>query len=153
MYKYITTTAALAFVVLSLTACGDKEKNTTVTRYASDKCSLDSIGGKNDLITYGKAGSTLMAGWAYDTTTKASPKELQLRLAGATGSPETIKVTELLDRPDVVKAFNNSEILKSGFSLNADLSALKPGAYVITIEIPHGGSMLVCNTQKTLVIE
>lgn len=153
MYKTISTLSVLAVCLASLAGCNEKVENKTVTHYSSDMCSVDLIAGKTNATAYVQRGTVNFAGWAVDTSKQIAPERLRLRLTGLEGKPHVFGDPAIVDRPDIVTAFHNEKLLKSGFSFEADLSALAPGGYGIILEIPDGNSLLVCQPKKVLVIQ
>ncbi|WP_104902673.1 hypothetical protein [Pseudomonas sp. LH1G9] len=159
MYKMIAAISFLALTAATMTGCNDKDGSKgnaaagKTTYYPSDKCTFDTIGGKTGASVYVPRGVVQFTGWAIDTVNQSSPKELKLRLIGYKGDPATFKEYTVVDRPDLVKAFNNQKLLKAGFSFKADLSALEPGGYSVSIEIPGESSSLLCQSKALLVIE
>ncbi|KPC32509.1 Uncharacterized protein ABJ99_4532 [Pseudomonas syringae pv. cilantro] len=159
MYKMIAALTFLAITSATLTGCNEKEGNpgnaaTTKTNYySSDKCAIDSIAGKRGTSIYVPRGIAEFNGWAFDTANQDAPKEIRLRLTGYKGTPATFKNPTIIDRPDLIKAFNNEKLLKSGFSFKADLSSLESGGYSVVIEIPGANSSTLCQTRVLLVIE
>ncbi|MBX7277826.1 hypothetical protein K2E96_12290 [Pseudomonas sp. ERGC3:05] len=159
MYKIIAAISFLAITSATMTGCNDKEGSkgsaatAKTTYYPSDKCTIDTIGGKTGARVYVPRSIVQFNGWAIDTVNQSSPKELKLRLNGYKGDPATFKEYTVIDRPDVAKAFNNQKLLKAGFSFNADLSSLEPGGYSVSVVIPGENSSLLCQSKSLLVIE
>ncbi|AHG41916.1 hypothetical protein N018_17540 [Pseudomonas syringae CC1557] len=159
MYKMIAAFSFLAIASVTMTGCNDKEGSqgsaatTKTTYYSSDKCNIDSIAGKTGASIYVPRGVAEFNGWAIDTANQDAPKEMRLRLTGYKGTPTTFKSPTIIDRPDLVKVFNNEKFLKSGFSFKADLSSLESGGYSVVIEIPGANSSLLCQAKVLLVIE
>lgn len=159
MYKMIAALSFLAITSAAITGCNEKEgnkenvANTKTTHYSSDKCAVDSIGGKTGSTVYVAKGMVQFNGWAIDTTNQSAPKEIRLRLTGYKGTATTFKNPAIVDRPDLVKAFGNEKFLKSGFSFTADLSSLESGGYSVVTEIPGENSSLLCQSRILLVIE
>ncbi|KPB50518.1 MULTISPECIES: hypothetical protein [Pseudomonas syringae group] len=159
MYKMIAALGFLAMTSATLTGCNEKEgsketaANTKTTHYSSDKCAIDSIGGKTGATVYVAKGMVTFIGWAIDTAHQSAPQEIRLRLTGYKGTPVTFKDPSIIDRPDLIKVFGNEKLLKSGFSFTADLSSLESGGYSVVTEIPGENSSLLCQTKVLLVIE
>ncbi|AKF52320.1 hypothetical protein EIG75_19255 [Pseudomonas syringae] len=157
MLKMIAAVSVLAITSAIMTGCNDKdgskESAAKVTNYATDKCAIDSIGGKTGSTVYLTKGMAQFNGWAIDTANQRAPKEIRLRLTGYKGTPVTFKDPVIVDRPDLIKAFGNENFLKSGFSFSADLSSLESGGYSVVTEIPGDHSSLLCQSKVLLVIE
>ncbi|KAA8712191.1 hypothetical protein [Pseudomonas cannabina] len=159
MYKIMAALTFLAITSATLTGCNEKEGSqgnaatAKTTYYSSDKCAIDSIAGKTGASVYVPRGLVEFSGWAIDTANQDAPKEIRLRLSGYKGTPTTFKDPVIVDRPDLVKVFNNEKLLKTGFALKADLSPLESGGYSVVIEIPGTTSSTLCQTKVLLVIE
>ncbi|MBI6576832.1 hypothetical protein [Pseudomonas viridiflava] len=153
MHRKLTAFVAMAIGLASLAGCGDTQESKAANRSATDKCFVDAIGGKGDATVYVKRGTVMVSGWAVDTQKQASPTELRLRLTGAQGAPHTFEKPAQVDRPDIVKAFNNEKLLKTGFNFTVDLSGLDTGAYGIILEMPDGSSLLMCQPKKIMVVQ
>ena len=67
MYRKLTAFVAMAIGLASLAGCGDTQESKTVSRYATDKCFIDAIGGSGDATVYVKRGTVMISGWAIDT--------------------------------------------------------------------------------------
>ncbi|MDH0748967.1 hypothetical protein N5D61_21800 [Pseudomonas sp. GD03842] len=153
MRKKFLAFSGLVLGLATLAGCDGKVENPNITHYSTDLCSLDAVGGKPDTSIYVKREQVAFVGWAIDASTKTAPKAIRLRLTGASGIPHTFENSAVIDRPDLVKAYNNQDILKSGFYIQADLSTLEPGGYGIIVEIPNGKTLLVCQPKKFLVVQ
>lgn len=139
--------------IVGLSGCDDSQKNDKVSHYSSDKCFVDSIDGKSDTSVYVNRQMVEFTGWAIDISKGSAPEQLTLRLTGMQGTPARFSAPIYIDRPDLVTAYNNPKLLRSGFVFKADLSSLPPGGYGMILEIPNGRSLLVCQVKKTLVVQ
>lgn len=147
-----TTIGFLVVAAALMAGCNDKTENTTITRYATDKCNVESIAGKPDAIVYVKPGKVEINGWAFDDAKHAVADDLEVHISGAQGQPVVTKKPVKISRPDVAKAYNNKDLNSAGFSFTVDTSSLTKGAYGVTINIPKGNALYVCQTKKTVVI-
>jgi hypothetical protein len=152
MMNNATTIGFLVVAAALMAGCNDKTENTTITRYATDKCNVESIAGKPDAIVYVKPGKVEINGWAFDDAKHAVADDLELHISGAQGQPVVTKKPVKISRPDVAKAYNNKDLNSAGFSFTVDTSSLTKGAYGVTINIPKGNALYVCQTKKTVVI-
>jgi hypothetical protein len=152
MMNNATTISFLVVAAALMAGCNDKTENTTITRYATDKCNVESIAGKPDAIVYVKPGKVEINGWAFDDAKHAVADDLELHISGAQGQPVVTKKPVKISRPDVAKAYNNKDLNNAGFSFTVDTSSLTKGAYGVTINIPKGNALYVCQTKKTVVI-
>jgi hypothetical protein len=152
MMNNATTIGFLVVAAALMAGCNDKTENTTITRYATDKCNVESIAGKPDAIVYVKPGKVEINGWAFDDAKHAVADDLEVHISGAQGQPVVTKKPVKISRPDVAKAYNNKDLNSAGFSFTVDTSSLTKGAYGVTINIPKGNALYVCQTKKTVVI-
>jgi hypothetical protein len=101
--------------------------------YSELTCNIETLNGKTfPSTTSVKARKIVhMAGWFFDAPTKTVPADITVRFQAGDGqSAWEQKVTASVDRPDVVKAFGNSQgILKSGFGADLDFTGVKLGEY------------------------
>lgn len=148
----IRAAALLITAAVCISGCNDKTENTTVSKYSTDKCNVESIAGKPDAIVYVKPGKIEFGGWAFDDSKHSVADDLEIHLAGAQGQPVIGKNPAKISRPDVAKAFNNKDLSNAGFNFTVDTSSLAKGAYGVTINIPKGNALYVCQTRKTVVI-
>lgn len=153
MKKSLSRALLTLSCIVALSGCDDSQKNDKITHYSSDKCFVDSIDGKPDNSIYVNRQVVDFAGWAIDISKNTAPEQLTLRLTGIQGAPARFSSPVYIDRPDLVKVYNNPKLLRSGFVFKADLSSLPPGGYGIILEIPNGRSLLVCQVKKTLVVQ
>jgi YbbR domain-containing protein len=148
----ISAVGFMAMTAVFLSGCNDNVENKTVTKYGTDKCSVDFIAGKPDAIVYVKPGRVEINGWAFDESKHITARDLQIQLTGAKGEPITAKDPVRIDRPDIAKAYNNKELTNSGFNFILDTSSLAPGTYGVTLHIPEGNTLFVCQSKKFVVI-
>lgn len=149
----VTPISLLVVAAILMAGCNDKTENTTVTKYSTDKCNLESIAGKPDAIVYVNPGKVEISGWAFDDAKHSVAEVLEIHLAGAQGQPVIAKNPTKVSRPDVAKAFNNKDLNNAGFNFTVDTSTLAKGAYGVTVDIPKGNALYVCQTNKTVVIK
>ena len=93
------------------------------------------------------AGNTLhVSGWIIDEVNKSAPSEVKIRMQSSDGvSAWEQKVIEGVDRPDVVQGFGNQAgFLKSGFTVDLDLSGVSPGHYVLYLAFPGNHGERIC---------
>ena len=148
----ISAVGFMAMTAVLLSGCNDNVENKTVTKYGTDKCFVDFIAGKPDAIVYVKPGRVEINGWAFDDSKHVIAQDLQIHLTGAKGEPIIAKDPVRIDRLDVANAFNNKELTNSGFNFILDASSLAPGTYGITLHIPEGNALFVCQSKKFVVI-
>ena len=146
------TVGVIALLGILLSGCNNTDETNVVSKYATDKCFVDSIAGKPDTIVYIRPGKLEISGWAFDDLKHAASGELEIHMAGAQGEPIIVKDPVRISRPDVAKAFNNSALDRSGFSFTIDTSAQPPGAYGLTVDTRPGKALFVCQSKKFVVI-
>ena len=95
---------------------------------------LDKVDGKIPTVTAKLSRENIhqFKGWAIDTETKNVPEEIWVILES---EKQDFYLAEAIryKRPDVVKHFNFSEYLMSGFILNVNARKLPPGAYSVFV--------------------
>ncbi|KAA8695660.1 Lipoprotein [Pseudomonas caricapapayae] len=159
MHKTLAAISFLTFLAALISGCDGKSDsasstaNTKVTHYSFDKCNIDSIAGTTGASIYVNREVVEFNGWAFDPLKQEAPKETRLRLTGYKGAPDTFKDPVIIDRPDIVKAFKNDKLLKSGFSFKADLSSFESGGYSVVLEVPGENSSSLCQSKVLLIIK
>lgn len=149
----VVLASAFAFAILSGCEDASNSKPSELRKLQSTMCSLDVMSGDGGMVAYTEGGTVNFAGWAADSNTNTTPPLLNVVLTGMDGKPFVFKGAARNDRPDVVKAFNQDVFLKSGFSINADISALQKGTYSVNLQMPTADNLITCETKKTLVLK
>ncbi len=169
--KYPLLVAAMS---LSLVACSDKPpektappvaapapgfvKATTVrpasiqaTRSLPDACRLDSVNDQpaSDVSISDKARVKLI-GWAGNVPAGTSPQQVFVELEGP--SMFYIQATRGIKRPDVADHFNKPGLADAGWVAYADLSGMAAGAYKVRIIQVEGQSGLVCDSNRSILL-
>lgn len=148
----ISAVGFMAMTAVVLSGCSDNVDDKTVTKYGTDKCSVEAIAGKPDAIVYVKAGRVEINGWAFNESKHITAQDLQIQLTGAKGEPMTARDPVRVDRPDVAKVYNNKDLTNSGFKFILDTSSLAPGTYGVTLHIPEKNVVFVCQSKKFVVV-
>ncbi|MCE4068552.1 MULTISPECIES: hypothetical protein [Pseudomonas] len=142
---------SVIFLML-LAGCGQEiERKAAVLK--SHKCAVDIIAGERRSVVWTKPGVIGFSGWAADSDTNTVPAALNIVITDLNSNvPTTYKVSARLDRPDVVKYFNQPALLKSGFKANIDLGGLAKGIYGIALQMPVKHGVIMCSTKKAVRI-
>ncbi|MQT92204.1 hypothetical protein [Pseudomonas helleri] len=153
--KKNTAVLASALVMTMLSGCDDTSisKQSELRSVHSTKCSLGFINDDGSMVTYADGGSVRLVGWAADSNTNTTPPQLNIVLTGPDGKSFVFEGAARNDRPDVVKAFNQDGFLKSGFSLNLDVTALQKATYSVSLQMPTADNLITCKTNKILILK
>ncbi|NMY13771.1 hypothetical protein HBO38_36305 [Pseudomonas veronii] len=156
--KKNTAVLASALVMTMLSGCDDtsiskQSKQSELRSVHSTKCSLGFINDDGSMVTYADGGSVRLVGWAADSNTNTTPPQLNIVLTGPDGKSFVFEGAARNDRPDVVKAFNQDGFLKSGFSLNLDVTALQKATYSVSLQMPTADNLITCKTNKILILK
>ncbi|MBD9633597.1 MULTISPECIES: hypothetical protein [Pseudomonadaceae] len=140
------------FVLTILAGCGqDVDRKAAVL--ISSKCAVDVIAGEKRDVVWMKPGVISFSGWAADSNSSTVPAALDILITDLNSNVRTsYKVSGRLDRPDVVKYFNQPTLLKSGFKANIDLSGLAKGTYGVSLQMPVKHGAIICSTKKAVRI-
>lgn len=155
MFKDNKTVALAPALLLTLLAgCGQEQETAAKQppRQASNQCSLGFINGVNVPVVETKTGKANFRGWAADSNSNTSPEVLNVVLTDVKGASFVFSGAQRSKRPDVVKATQQDAFLNSGFVLNADVSTLAKGTYGVSLEMPLSNSVVVCKTNKVLLV-
>lgn len=116
-------------------------------------CSADVISGANKIETrwITQTGTELVVqGWAADIEKKTAASEVSVQLIDDVNNViQTWNKEYDTDRPDVVTAFNNPSMVRSGFNLNIGSIPL-PGVYKIQLGSVNEGQYQLC-TVPTII--
>jgi hypothetical protein len=95
----------------------------------------------------------VVTGWIGDESTKALPSApaLMIRQVGSSRVWQ-VPVELTVSRDDVAKATGVAALKMSGFSLDADLSALPAGSYRMVLVHDRDGGRLACDNGRELKI-
>ena len=152
MYKKIVGSITLGMLISSLAAC-NSEGEPKVETTSSNTCALDVINGERGALVRLKSGVVDFRGWAADFANSTAPATLQLVFKDNEGRSYPFESSLRYERPDVVKAYKQDAFLKSGFSVKADISSLKPGAYGVVVKMIDGNRVVVCPIKKNIIVE
>ncbi|MFS2123350.1 hypothetical protein [Pseudomonas sp. Pseusp97] len=141
-----------AIVLMILAGCGQEiERKAAVLN--SNKCAVDVIAGERRDVVWMRPGIISFSGWAADSNSSTVPAALNIVITDLNSNVATAyKVSGRLDRPDVVKYFNQPTLLKSGFKANIDLSGLAKGTYGVALQMPVKHGAVMCSTKKAVRI-
>lgn len=120
-----------------------------------DDCNIDSVDGKPiDGVSLARTSSAAFAGWAADSATGVVPKRVQLVLRSERGSGGfTMEIATGETRPDVAQARKNPAFAASGWSVQANLSAVAPGRYDTVLRYRINGKPVVCDPHHAVTIQ
>ena len=113
-------------------------------------CNLDAIDGKPPGLI-ARTSRPLFLGWAADSATKSVPPSVMLVLKGA--QDFAVQAPTGYPRNDVAQATKQPAFARSGFSVQADLAAVTPGQYSVTILEPVGGQTIACSPGKQITVQ
>ena len=122
------------------------------TRSLPDACRLDSVNDQTakDVAISDKA-KVKLAGWAGNVPAGTSPKQIFVELEGP--SKAYVRAAQGIKRPDVADHFKKPGLADSGWIAYADLSEMAAGAYKVRIIQVEGQAGLVCESNKSIVIQ
>lgn len=118
----------------------------------NEECSIDTI---NDQSPKGYIVKDIhklkVSGWAGDIHNGILLKDVTLKFTG----PNIIyaKTFEVVKRDDVMKMFNQPDILDSGWTFYIDLADAKPGEYRIEVIRSEGEKATICDPKTTIIIK
>lgn len=119
---------------------------------ATANCNLDAVDGKQaGSAPVPHAGSAVFSGWAGDTVTGTVPKDVQLVLVGARDYAVTTPTGQ--PRGDVAAAQQLAAFATSGYVVKANLAAVPPGDYGVTLLYSVAGQALRCATTVKLSVQ
>lgn len=120
-------------------------------------CNLERIDnqllGSSEPYTPADSHRAVLTGWLGDGSTKSLPSGpvLMFRMVGVSRVWET-PLNLSVPRDDVVKATGAAGLKMSGFSLDADLSALPVGSYRMVLVYDREGARYACDNGRDLAI-
>jgi hypothetical protein len=133
----------------------DEAARTQVSR-ASGWCNIDKVGGTlfpDGTATIADPAAFQLEGWLGDKGSMSRPEGAMLRLDAADGAHSwVIGIGPAVSRQDVAKHFQAPGLANSGFLLSADLSALPPGEYSLSLRYPSGNSVISCDKGRRISI-
>lgn len=148
----LTLTLTLAFVI---TACSGGSDMTKIV--ATETCSLDNVGGSISNVPIIAANSNseiIFQGWIADTINKKIPKKINLELVNSKNQVEYIQNGNVgIKRPDVATVFNSSELENSGYEIKTNLKEIKLGDYDILLTASYDEIIMICKTNRKLIIK
>lgn len=145
--------ATTAYVPASGAFAPDSSALPGSAAHVVDDCNVDSIDGKPiDGASLARTSRAAFAGWAADSATGAVPKRVQLVLKGVGSGDFAVEVATGEQRPDVAQVRKNPAFAASGWSVQADLSAVAPGKYETVLTYRIDGKPVTCNPHHTVTI-
>ena len=146
----------LVTIFLSLLAgCGRVKPNV----FRSSGCNLESIANakavNDSTYSINKSLSNLFfVGWAIDPLGVDLPNKFFIVLEDVSGNTFIAgEASPSISRGDVSAAFNKPGIDLVGFNIHADFSSLPMGTYSISINQAYPVKNIICNFNKSLIIQ
>jgi hypothetical protein len=94
-----------------------------------------------------------MTGWAANNNNKSIPSTVLMQLNLGNKSYYALATRTKQKRPDIAKAINNPVLADSAWQLDADISSVPPGKYLIGFILSDGTYIIGFDTTKYLVVE
>lgn len=94
-----------------------------------------------------------MTGWAVNNQNGTVPSTVLIQLNTGTMSFYALATKTRQKRPDSANATNNPALADSAWQLDADISSVPPGKYLIGFILSDGASIVGFDTTKYLVVE
>ncbi len=121
-----------------------------ITRTVPD-CNLDSIDGKPaEGAVLDHATKAIFSGWSADGANHSVPAYVRLVLKGVRDYAVQTGTGYL--RLDVAQSTKQPAFANSGYTVQADLSAVAPGQYSIVILQPAVGQTISCTPGKQVTV-
>lgn len=121
-------------------------------------CNLERVDGKMfgaEPAAAARSGSLFLSGWLVDAERKETPAQATLRFAqtGGGGTWE-LPLEAWHERADVANGFGDApSLLRSGFSVNADLRGMPEAAYRLYLVYADGDALKVCDNGRVLLLK
>lgn len=119
-----------------------------------DDCNVDSIDGKPiEGVSLARTSGAVFAGWAADSATSAVPNQVRLVLKNIHGGQDfAVEIATGEARPDVAQVRKVPAFATSGWSVDANLSAVAPGRYDTVLHYRIGGKPVTCDPHHAVTI-
>lgn len=121
----------------------------------SDKCSLDTINGKQRPSTEGweiKRGQPIdLQGWAFSSDGKKAAPEVFVQLTGQVDTYYAVTSSRSL-RSDANEHLSADPTLKGGFQLQAKTDVIEPGSYEISVIQSFPDRRETCENGVNLIV-
>jgi hypothetical protein len=172
--------AIITGALLYLSACG-RESDRPVTNRSADEtaapavifqqienaqtaapsggeCNIETLNGLPDgpePLEVANAAQLVLAGWAFDATTKQPAERLSAVLVptgrgeGATYVAGSHRVVR---RDDVASHFQASSVTNAGFTIAGSLTSVSPGYYDVVLRMETGGQARLCDNGRRIVV-
>lgn len=132
------------------------EAGRSVEMSASGMCSVDKINGEmiGDVtsVRVQNPANFSVSGWLVDKREMVRPQGV-LRLQQANGGRAwDIGIGAGTSRGDVGRYLKKEELKDAGFEVQADLSALPPGEYALSLNYKSGDRRVVCDKGRRILI-
>jgi hypothetical protein len=110
---------------------------------ANDNCGINAPTPGSEVD---RSKSVSIWGYAMNKKDWTLPDPVTIRISSLHGNERIVLPAKRSARKDVADAFDRPEIENSGFGVEADLSALPAGAYMVSVLQVIEGKTFVCNS-------
>lgn len=119
----------------------------------STACNIEKINGQvGDTVSL-KGRVVNIQGWSADSTTETAPEKLSVQLLDVRGNLIlSDRAIRRISRLDVVNALNISAYGMAGFEASVDLKDLKPATYGLSIIMARPGLLVICQSNKKIIL-
>ncbi len=150
--------------VACLTACDKgvpeqvkfKSLNIDGTPIPGGACNFDSVAGKNrdlPIIEVERSNVAKYEGWAaLSVEDSAIGKGVELMLEGENSSKFVVTASRN-DRLDVANFFKKPSLKGAGFTVDASVSDVPPGDYVLSVLIEQDNKLIKCGITKKIIVK
>lgn len=143
---------ALCGVVAMLGIQGCSDSSESRTPVVSNDCWIDSVNDKSSAVVDVKPGIILFKGWAADSSTGTTPKEVSISVLDNSGEKVLYKAEKRVSRADVATAKKQPKYEMSGFIISADASSLAAGEHTLSLVMSRDGATVTCATPTKLIV-
>lgn len=103
--------------------------------------------------TFDRTSKLSVWGYAINSDTSTIPPNVAVRIQALDGAHGITLEARRGERPDVAEALQNPALTGSGFGVEADVSTLPEGEYVVSVLQPDGDKVRVCNNPLPITLK